>query len=202
MYSIDGDKIRNAKITIILIITNVVCFIIFNQDYTFNLWYLMAQDNSLVLKGEVWRLITAIFIHADIMHLLSNMYGLFVFGVTVESFFNKREFLVAYLSCGVVGSIFTLIFFPPGTVSIGASGAIMGLMAISFVILARTDKRVLLFGILYIAFALETSFQPGIGTWAHVFGFLTGLLFGYLYLRKTNQLSSRKFYTSRPKRRY
>jgi rhomboid protease GluP len=200
MYAIDGDKIRHAKVTLILIIINVVCYIIFNPSYTFDLWLLMAQINSSVLNGEVWRLLTSIFMHADLIHLLSNMYGLFAFGVTVESFFNKKEFLVAYFSSGIVGSIFTLILFPPGTLSIGASGAIFGLMAISFVILARTDKRVLLFGIIYIVFAIQTSFQPGIGTWAHIFGFLTGLLFGYLYLRKTGKIN--KFYTSRPKRHY
>lgn len=201
MFAIDGDKIRNAKVTIGLVITNVVFFIIFNPDYTFDLWFTLSQYNSAVLNGEIWRLFTSIFLHADFLHLLSNMYGLFVFGITVESFFTKKAYLFAYIACGIVGSVFTLLLFPPETISIGASGAIFGLMAISFMILARRDSRVFLFGLIYIAISISNSFQPGIGTWAHVFGFITGLFFGFWYNKKTI-IKERSFYSSRQARRY
>lgn len=190
-----------AKITLGLIVSNVIFFIIFNPDYTFDLWFALSQYNSAVLEGEIWRLFTSIFMHADFLHLLSNMYGLFVFGVTVESFFTKKQYLFAYITCGFIGSVFTLLLFPPDTISIGASGAIFGLMAISFMILARRDSRVFLFGLIYIIISISNSFQPGIGTWAHIFGFLTGLLFGYWYNLKNNP-KAKTFYTSRPARHY
>lgn len=186
MYAIDGDKIRNAKVTLSLIVSNVIFFIIFNPDYTFDLWFTLSQYNAAVLNGEIWRLFTSIFMHADFIHLLSNMYGLFVFGVTVESFFTKKLYLISYIACGFVGSVFTLLLFPPDTINIGASGAIFGLMAISFMILARRDSRVFLFGLIYIVISISNSFQPGIGTWAHLFGFITGFFIGFWYNKRGN----------------
>lgn len=188
MYSIDSDKIRKAKVTQILIIINVVCFIIFNRDYSENLWLYLAQYNESVWQGEVWRLITSTFMHFDIGHIFYNMLGLLLFGTTVESHFNRKEYIATYLISGVVGSVFSLLLNSPNTLSAGASGAIYGLMGAAFVILARQNQFIFIYGLIYIGIAVANSFAPGIGTWAHIFGLATGLLFGYLYLRKVRQI--------------
>lgn len=188
MYSIDSDRIRQAKVTQILIILNVVCFIAFNPYYSQEIWLYLVQYNESVWQGEVWRLLTSIFMHFDIGHIFYNMLGLLLFGTTVESYFNRKEYIATYLISGLVGSIFSLLLNQPAVLSAGASGAIYGLMGAAFVILARQNQFIFIYGLIYIGIAVANSFAPGIGTWAHIFGLAMGLLFGYLWVRKMRQI--------------
>ncbi|MBD3350181.1 MAG: rhomboid family intramembrane serine protease [Candidatus Lokiarchaeota archaeon] len=188
MYSLDQDKIRNARITQVLIIINVVCFIAFNPIYSEKLWLVLAQYNAAVWDGQIWRLITSVFLHGNIEHIFYNMIGLLLFGATVEGFMNKKEYIATFLLSGLVGSIFSLLLESPETLSVGASGAIYGLMGASFMILSKENPFIFLYGIIYIVISVWGSFAPGIGTWAHIFGLATGLLFGYLYNRKVRAM--------------
>ena len=85
-----------------------------------------ANYRPFVLAGEWWRLITCTFLHVGIIHLLLNMYALYVIGPQLESFFGKAKFLIIYLFSGLCGSLFSIIF--SSSVSAGASGAIFGLL--------------------------------------------------------------------------
>ena len=85
-----------------------------------------AVNGTLVRNGQVYRLITSMFMHGSIWHLLCNMYSLYVIGCATENYFGKKKFLLIYLVSGIIGSMFSCIFNTGW--SLGASGAIFGLM--------------------------------------------------------------------------
>ena len=114
-------------ITYILIAINVILFIIPLLFGEYNsLINNFCVDASLIRSGQYYRILTGIFLHGSILHLLFNCYALFVIGSQVENFMGNFKFLIIYLFSGICGSIFSMIFssYP----SIGASGAIFGLM--------------------------------------------------------------------------
>ena len=80
-----------------------------------------------VKEGEFYRLFTCMFLHVSVIHLLCNMYALYVLGPQLESFFGKWKFLFIYLLSGLCGSLLSFTF-NPDVVSVGASGAIFGLL--------------------------------------------------------------------------
>ena len=79
-------------------------------------------------NGEYFRLFASMFLHGGIIHLMCNMYSLYVIGPQVESFYGKLKFLFIFLFSGVCGSILSLAFNPSNIVSVGASGAIFGIL--------------------------------------------------------------------------
>ncbi|MED4070559.1 rhomboid family intramembrane serine protease [Priestia endophytica] len=83
-----------------------------------------AKHNELLLEGEWWRLITPIFLHIGLLHLLMNSIALYYVGTVVERIYGSSRFLLIYLIAGVSGTIGSFLFSP--TVSAGASGAIFG----------------------------------------------------------------------------
>jgi rhomboid protease GluP len=135
-----------------------------------------------------WRLVTAIFLHGGLLHIGMNMWCLFDLGPAVESMFGTAKFLTFYLVTGVVGFIFSCWWTP--TLSIGASGAILGLIGILIGAsfhhgsIGREYRRQLWRWVIYIAIL---GLLPAIGllpiaidNGSHIGGFLSGLLLGYL----------------------
>lgn len=95
-----------------------------------------ANDGSLTLNGEWWRIISSLFLHYGVLHLLLNMNVLWIFGSQFERIFGSTKFLFLYFYSGVIGAIVSL-WYSPWKVGIGASGAIFGLIggltAIAFI---------------------------------------------------------------------
>ena len=130
--------------------------------------------------GEYWRVLTCIFLHASIVHIACNMYSLYVIGPQVESFFGKIKYLLIYLCSGIAGSILSLAFSSRYAVSIGASGAIFGLLG-----------AILYFGYhyrVYLGNILKSQIMPiiflnlmigfmisGIDNFAHIGGLIGGI---------------------------
>jgi membrane associated rhomboid family serine protease len=83
---------------------------------------------GIVLYGEWWRLLTAAFLHGSWLHIAFNMYVLFVLGPTLERVLGHVRFIVLYVVAALGGSVISYTFSDPRTVSVGASGAIFGLM--------------------------------------------------------------------------
>jgi len=138
------------------------------------------KDNALILGGELWRLLTPVFIHAGFLHLAVNMYSLFALGPAVERFFAAPRFLAVYLLSGVSGVIFSLAFSPAA--SVGASGAIFGLLGAlaTFLYLHRpvfgpTGGMMLRQLVIVGALNLFASLSPGIDLWGHVGGLVSGV---------------------------
>lgn len=80
------------------------------------------RDNFL----NIYRFLTSTFLHVSILHLLCNMYALFILGTQVETFLGKKKFILIYLISGITGSLLSFVF--TNALSVGASGAIFGLM--------------------------------------------------------------------------
>lgn len=185
MIILDAESLRNSKLTFILIFINIFCFIGFNLIFPEDLFFLLIQINFNIINNlELWRLFSAIFLHADVMHLFSNMVALLLFGAAVENHFSKFEYLVIYFISGLIGNLFSLILLPLYSMSLGASGAIFGLIGAAFIMIATEDRSLLFIGFIYIAYFVLTSLSPGINLWAHLFGLTGGLLLGFLFNRK------------------
>jgi rhomboid protease GluP len=78
--------------------------------------------------SELYRLVVSIFLHGGIIHLIFNMYALYIIGPQIESFFGKTKYLIIYLGSGIIGNLLSMLFQVNGEISIGASGAIFGLL--------------------------------------------------------------------------
>ena len=145
----------------------------------------MNLDVKILKNYEYWRLFTSMFLHADVFHIFSNMIALLLFGAAVENNYTKFEYLIIYFISGLIGNLFSLFLLPLNTISLGASGAIFGLIGAAFILFAIDGDKFLLFlGLFYLAYFIFSSFAPGINLWAHLFGLIGGIFFGYLFFRK------------------
>lgn len=186
MYVLDADSLKAAKITQALIIINCISFIVFNILLPLEFILQLVQINSKIIRDlEYYRLITSMFLHADIMHIFSNMLALLLFGTAVESNYSKLEYIIIYFISGLIGNLFSLILLPLEVISLGASGAIFGLIGAAFVLFTVDGDRTLIFlGLIYLFYFIIASLAPGINLWAHLFGLVGGILFGYIFIHK------------------
>lgn len=129
-----AEKIFSYKQPIVTYIIMAICIILFIlmelSGGSTNSQVLLkygANLDVLVKNGEYYRLFTCIFLHIGIMHLLCNMYSLYIIGREVENLFGKVKYIIIFILSGVFGSIMSLAF-TPNTISAGASGAIFGLL--------------------------------------------------------------------------
>ena len=124
------DKIFSSKkpiITYALIAICAVMFVISGFGFdTQTLILFGANYGPLVKMGEVYRLVTCMFLHAGFVHFIFNMYALYVIGPRVEDFFGKWKYFLIYMLSGIAGSLLS-VGLGGNVVSIGASGAIFGL---------------------------------------------------------------------------
>jgi membrane associated rhomboid family serine protease len=88
----------------------------------------IAQTAVLPEHHQYWRLITAMFLHAGLLHLALNMYALYLFGYLIENAFGTLRFVAIYFVSGFLASVTSFAFGPIGEVGVGASGAIFGLL--------------------------------------------------------------------------
>lgn len=144
---------------------------------------------SAVQAGQWWRLLSATFLHGGLMHLLFNMFGLWVAGALLERIFGSRQFLLIYFVSALAGSVASLFFSAQTNVSVGASGAVFGVAGalITAVLQHRqTLPKVFSSQILggfsvYVAYSLLQGFtRPNIDNAAHVGGLLAGLMVAWV----------------------
>ncbi len=147
-------------------------------------YILGAKVNELILAGQVWRLITPILLHADILHIGFNMYALFIIGPQLERFYGHWRYLLLYLIAGFTGNVLSFVL-SKGT-SIGASTAVFGLVAAEAVFiytnrnLFGTRARGMLVNLAVVILVnLLFGLQPGIDNWGHLGGLAGGLLFSW-----------------------
>jgi membrane associated rhomboid family serine protease len=133
---------------------------------------------------EPWRMLTSVFVHSQssILHILFNMYSLWIFGRILEQMLGRWRFLALYLISGLGGSIAVLLIAPTVSV-VGASGAIFGLLGAFFVIQrglgGNNMQLVIVLGLnLVIGFVI-----PGIAWQAHIGGLVVGALVALVFLR-------------------
>ncbi len=135
--SLKVDKIFSKKVPIITYTIMIICLLVFIATYIFGNG---SQDAQTLLKfganwdvltksspKEYYRLLTSTFLHIGFIHIIVNMYSLYVIGPQVESFFGKLKYLFIYLFSGICGSMLSLAF-THNTIGAGANGAIFGLL--------------------------------------------------------------------------
>ena len=178
------EKVFKSKfpyITYFLIAVNCIFYIVpvllGQYDYILNL---LCVHGPSVRAGDYYRLLTGIFLHGSLVHLAFNCYALYVIGSQIESYLGKFKYIIIYLFSGLTGSLLS-ITMQGGTSSVGASGAIFGLMG-----------ALLYFGYFYrvylgsvvksqilplVALNLFIGFMtPGIDNFAHIGGLVGGVI--------------------------
>jgi membrane associated rhomboid family serine protease len=137
---------------------------------------------STVGDGQVWRLVTSGFVHDGPIHLGLNMLGLYILGSMLEPALGRMRFGVVYFVSLLAGSFGALIFEPAlGTV--GASGAIFGLMGAAVVLFRNRGIPLMESGLgFWLLLNLAISFRPGISLGGHLGGFVGGLLVAFVLI--------------------
>ncbi len=147
-----------------------------------------AKDNGLILQGQYWRFVMPIFLHVNLLHVGLNMLNFVVLGVFLERLLGHARLLLIYLITGII-SIITSCIFTPQDISVGASGAIFGLVGAycMFVLLHRHAFRnggvpALLWLVFIIGLNLGIGlFIPNVDNYAHIGGLLAGFLLGWWF---------------------
>ena len=140
-----------------------------------------ANRRSETMGGEWWRLITNLFLHGGIIHLLLNAVGLLLAAVFVEPVYGRWKLFFIYFASGICGSLASIWWYE-NTVSVGASGAIFGLFgAISaLAVMGVLSFRDLAWLWVYVGLNLLFGLAGGIDNAAHLGGLIAGLLLGVL----------------------
>ena len=141
--------------------------------------------NYLVTEGEWWRLITPMFLHGGIMHILFNMFCLFVFGPELEKIMGKMRFITLFMLAGFLSNVATYFIQDPYYTHLGASGAIFGIFGAYGALVYYTknsmpELRQIILPIIVISIVM-TFVQSGINVTAHVTGLIVGFLIGLSY---------------------
>ncbi|MFT4288760.1 rhomboid family intramembrane serine protease [Nocardioides sp.] len=129
-----------------------------------------------VADGSYWQLLTSAFTHVEIWHILTNMYALWILGPMLEPILGRVRFLAVYLLSALAGSAFVYVAADPASSTVGASGAIFGLMGAALVISRRINAPLRPILVLVVLNAVITILVPGISWQGHVGGFVGGLL--------------------------
>lgn len=130
---------------------------------------------AIAFGADYYRLFTAMFLHASVLHIAFNMYVLFVLGPTLERILGHWRFLLLYVLAGLGGSAVSYAFSTPTTWSVGASGAIFGLMGALLVAGKRLRYDVnMVLALVAINVVIGFVFSSGIDWRAHLGGLATG----------------------------
>lgn len=173
---------KKPIVTYILIVLNVMIFLYtMLYDQNDRLFYELANNYIYVQNGEIYRLITCMFLHADIMHIVFNMYALYLLGPIVERYYGKARFILIYFISGLLGSLFSCVFMSSNTYAIGASGAIFGMLGsiAYFTYYYRATLQGLLRSQIMPVILINLGlglFIPGIDISAHIGGLIGGIL--------------------------
>lgn len=183
----DAEKIENvfknkgSYITYFLIALNIIFYLVPNILGGYNgIITDFCIHGPSIRAGQYYRLITGIFLHASILHLFFNCYALYVIGSQIENFLGRVKYSIIYFFSGLIGALFSMAF-GHGVASIGASGAIFGLMGALLyfgyyyrVYLGNVVKTQILPLILL---NLGLGFMlPGIDNFAHIGGLIGGTM--------------------------
>ncbi|MRJ75626.1 rhomboid family intramembrane serine protease [Aeromicrobium sp. SMF47] len=170
----------SGAVSLALIVINVLAYVVTaatgGQSGSF------FRDGALVgyfvADGETWRLVTSAFLHAGLLHLLFNMYALYLFGPFVERALGTIRFIVAYATVAIAGSVFVYLLAPPGVATIGASGAVFGLFGMAMMLLLKAKQDITTLLVLLAINAFISVAGSNISWQGHLGGFVAGVVLG------------------------
>jgi len=142
------------------------------------------------IAARPWTVVTSLFLHGGIGHILANMITLYFFGRYLCALVGGKKFLIVYFIGGILGSIFYILLAPPLSIAIGASGAVFAVGGVLAVMTPRL--RVFVFPIpvplplwaAVIGGFLIISLFPNVAWQAHLGGLAFGLTIGYFFRRR------------------
>lgn len=143
--------------------------------------------SNVVKRHQGWRLVTCIWLHGGVVHILANMLSLLFIGIRLEQEFGFVRIGLLYLISGLGGSVMSALFLQ-GSISVGASGALFGLLGamLSELITNWTiyvNKFAALFTLVFIVVVnLAVGILPHVDNFAHIGGFISGFLLGFVFL--------------------
>ncbi|MFP3895989.1 MAG: rhomboid family intramembrane serine protease [Anaerolineales bacterium] len=217
-----------GALTIFLVVVNIIVFLAEVLAFRSGLRELFHQYGVVpaqILQGrQLYTLFTSMFLHGGWFHLFSNMLILWIFGDNVEAVLGKIPYLLFYIAGGLAASMTHVLLNADSSVpSLGASGAIGAIMGAYIVMFPESQVKVLMIfgffwfiqrmtavlflGIWFVmqffsgiaSLGIETAETGGIAVWAHVGGFLFGLLIGFLFRGRAEELTLEQ--EQRPPRR-
>jgi membrane associated rhomboid family serine protease len=170
-----------TPIVVTIIAINVVVFVLerFGTDAAVVNRYAMWPA-AVHVEGQYYRAFTAMWLHANFLHIFFNMLALLIVGPAVEVLLGRLRFLALYLLAGIGGSVCSYLLSQPNAAGVGASGAIMGVMG-AYVVLAgrRHLPMAPVVGLLVLNFVI--GFSGNIDWRAHLGGLVTGALLALVY---------------------
>lgn len=142
---------------------------------------LVLWPRGIALYDEQYRLVSSAFLHVDLMHIVFNMWALYVTGPALEHWLGRSRFLGLYLVSALGGSVLVYQLTPVDTGTLGASGAIFGLFGATLVLARKLNFDVKwIIGLIAINLVI-TFVVPSISWQGHVGGLLTGVAVGFAY---------------------
>lgn len=177
----DVFKPKRPIVTTILIILNVAIFLL--QMLNSNIYELFCVWNIGVIKlNQFYRLFTGMFLHANIIHLATNMYALYVIGHQLEGFLGRAKYITVYVVSGLMGSFLSVALQSGNFAAVGASGAIFGLLGALLyfgyhyrVYLGEVLKKQII-PLIVINLLIGFAFSASIDNFAHIGGLIGGVL--------------------------
>ncbi len=224
-----GDTVRTRSFPIVnwlIIIANVAVFVLvelpLKESGLNRLLLTYGLVPTRLLAGEAWGFVTiftSMFLHGGWIHLISNMWALFIFGDNVEDRMGSGRYLLFYLLTGALAAVLQSVVAPASQLPmVGASGAIAGVLGAYIVLYpsARVNTFFLLIlipvfidipAILYIGFWFVSQFFSGVMTldanglggvayWAHIGGFLSGLVLLPFFARRPRPVVYKQSYSN------
>ncbi|MBN1213818.1 MAG: rhomboid family intramembrane serine protease, partial [Candidatus Lokiarchaeota archaeon] len=204
VYEIENDKIPFYKeyIALVILVINIIVFIIQLTDPTGNMYiYEAAFVPKEFFEGKkILTIISSMFMHGDIVHILMNMWFFYVIADNCENFLGHFWFLTIYLLSGIAGSVLhalASLYIPVlyDIPSLGASGAVYGLIAVYGILFPKIKLKLImsrvpqiiqayhlmiLYFITELTYALITFGTTGTAHFAHIGGFITGAIFAVI----------------------
>jgi rhomboid protease GluP len=171
----------------------IACFLVtFGAFVSPDLVNLLAFAPSDLCRGRLWTLVTALFLHASLLHLLGNMIFLFVLGRTLERVASSKKFLTVFFVGGILSFVFSVPFYKPDVLMLGASAAIFSVasadmliapLSFSIIFLAPVGAIALLY-FLYNIIAVYYGISGNVAYVSHVIGFALGIPFGIMWSKQ------------------
>ena len=168
-----------VAVTVVIYLLQVGTNVLFGFDIPAALG---VKDNQYIMTGQLWRLLTPMFLHGSILHIGFNMYALVIIGAGLERRFGHWRFLLLYGLGGFAGNVMSFLISP--NPSLGASTAIFGLLGAEMVFFYQNRqlfgagaRRALQNVITVAAINFIIGLSPGIDNWGHLGGLFGGLIF-------------------------